>query len=112
MPVNLDTAEAPSAEFVARLNAELARIYGPEPRWCYFQRGNGPMFCWTVEKNPGDGRYASFVYKPVGKGSRSGEATRWTLVETGRWKVVEHAKRKTAKARALRLYEADRKARA
>lgn len=109
MPVNHDT-EGASAEFMARFNALLAERYGPEPRWAYFQRANGPMFCWTTEPNPGDGKYASFVYRPVGKGARSGKATTWKLVESGKWKIVEHSKRRLAKARALRLFEADRSA--
>jgi hypothetical protein len=88
---------------LARLNQAIEEAFGRQPRYNYFQRGNGPMFCWTVEKNPGDGKYASFVYKPIGKGARSGKATRWELVER---KTVEHSKRKAAKARALRLYRA------
>jgi hypothetical protein len=107
-PVDLTTAEAPSPEFVAKLNAMLSRVFGPEPRYRYYQRGNGPMFCWTTEKNPGDGKYASFVYRPIGRGARTGKAARWELVESNssKWKLVEHSKRKTAKARALRLYQA------
>lgn len=106
MSVDLTNAESASPEVIAKLNQHFARLFGTPPRYNYFQRGNGPMFCWTVEKNPSDGRYASFVYKPVGKGARSGKATAWQLVESGRWGIVEHAKRKTAKARALRLYRA------
>lgn len=99
-------AESVDPEIVARLNAVMAECWPRQPRYRYFQRDGGPMFCWTIEPNPGDDKYASFVYKPVGKGARTGRATSWKLVESGKWKIVEHAKRKTAKARALRLYRA------
>lgn len=90
------------------LNRHLADLFGREPRYCYFQRGNGAMFCWTVEKGE-DGKYVSFVYRPTGKGARTGDASSWELVETksSKWKQVRHAKRKAAKARALRLFRAD-----
>ena len=71
------------------------------PRFRYFQKRNGPMFSWTVEKV--EGRYASFVHIPVGSGSRSGKAENWELVEES---IRDHALRKDAKARALRLYQA------
>lgn len=69
------------------------------PRFRYFQRHNGPMFSWTVEKI--EGRYASFVHRPTGKGSRSGKAEIWKLDDDS---IRDHALRKDAKARALRLY--------
>lgn len=89
-----------SPELRAALNRMLAQTLGREPRCRYFQRGNGPMFAWTVEK-AGDGRYHSVVYVPVGKGSRSGKATSWKLDDDlyGR-----HELRKDAKARALKLF--------
>jgi hypothetical protein len=96
---------------VARLNQHFAELFGREPRYRYFQRDGGPMFCWTVERDE-DGKYLSFVYRPVGAGARSGTATRWELVEakSSKWKQVKHAKRKAAKARALRLSRADQEA--
>lgn len=111
MPIDLTNAEPVNPAIVARLNQHLAELFGREPRYCYFQRGSGPMFCWTVEKDE-DGKYLSFVYRPVGKGARSGTATRWELVEakSSKWKQVRHAKRKAAKARALRLYRGDQEA--
>lgn len=78
-------------------------FFGRMPAYRYFQKKGGPMFCWTTAKEEGE-KYASFVYRPTGKGARSGQATRFQLVESGSWKIVEHAKRKDAKARALRLY--------
>lgn len=91
-----------------RLNAELGNIFGREPRYRYFQDGAGPMFGWYVEA-PTEGRragmYASFVYAPVGPGSRSGKATRWEYVDDAEaW----HDLRRDAKARALRLYREHR----
>jgi hypothetical protein len=47
--------------------------------------------------------YASFVYEPIGRGSRTAKATQWRYVqEAESW----HALRKDAKARALRLFKA------
>lgn len=46
-----------------------------------------------------DGRFGLLVYKPVGKGSRSGKADTWELV-----RFNTYAKRKTAKARATTIY--------
>lgn len=88
----------------ARLNAMLAAMHGREPRYRYFQAGAGPMFGWYVEA-PTEGQraglYASFAYRPVGPGSRSGKATRWEYVdEAESW----HRLRRDARARALRLY--------
>lgn len=71
------------------------------PRFRYFQKHKGPMFSWTTEKV--EGAYGSFVHIPVGKGSRSGKAEEWQLVEDS---ISAHDLRKDAKARALRLYEA------
>lgn len=77
----------------------------PAPRFRYFQKGNGPMFSWTVERfDDGDlALYASFVHVPVGPGSRSGKAQEWRMVEES---ISGHELRKDAKARALSLYEA------
>ncbi|MGH7487632.1 MAG: hypothetical protein ACREMY_18815 [bacterium] len=69
-------------------------------RWRYFQRGRGPMFAWAT--TPVEGKFGSFVMKPVGPGSRSGKAEQWDSVLST---VVEHRRRKDAKARALRLFQ-------
>ena len=85
----------------------LARLMPQEARWNYFQKGNGPMFVWTVEPfrtmygSSADGKYESVVYRPIGPGSRSGKARRWERDETS---ASLHALRKDAKARALRLF--------
>lgn len=73
--------------------------FGRAPRFRYFQRKNGPMFCWTTETV--EGRYASMVYVPVGRGSRSGKAVQWRIADES---ISGHQLRRDAKARALRLY--------
>lgn len=77
-------------------------VFGRPPRlrWWRPKKG-GPIFAWLVE--PIDGKYASVVYVPRGRGSRSGK--------TGEWKLDErltaiHDRRKDGRARALRLYQA------
>lgn len=112
MTVELTEADHESLRRVsARLNAHFATMFGRAPRYRYFQHQGGAMFGWYVEA-PTDmegqqiehaGRYCSFVYVPVGKGSRSGKATTFKYVpDSEGWHVL----RKDAKARALRLYEA------
>ena len=60
----------------------------------YFEGTRGAMYCWTVR--PCDrGLYYAFTYQPVGKGSRTGSARRWRLVD-----LVSFAHRNKAKARA------------
>jgi hypothetical protein len=60
----------------------------------YFEGRNGVMFCWTVR--PCDrGQYYAFNYIPVGKGSRTGNARRWRMVD-----LVSFSHRNKAKARA------------
>jgi hypothetical protein len=85
-----------------RLRPVMERIFGREPRYRYFSYGQW-RFCWTTEKM-GDGKYAAFIYKPIGKGSQSGKATRWKLV-----KELHFTKRSTAKARAIKWANAHQK---
>jgi hypothetical protein len=89
-------------DYRERIRQRLEQLYGSPPRYRYFQRGNGPMFFWTVEPVNANGkrRYQSGVYKPVGKGSRSGKAAVW---EIDRDTTSAHKLRKDAKERALRL---------
>lgn len=47
------------------------------------------------------GKFVAMAYRPIGKGSRSGDATRWKRVY-----LRGFAKRKTARARAEALYYA------
>lgn len=87
----------------ATLNAFFAEqyenLFGHEPRWRYFRRGQ-TMFCWTTEPFS-DGRYAAFIYQPEGKGSRVGKATQWR-----KRKELRFRQRNTAKARALAWWKA------
>jgi hypothetical protein len=108
MSVELSEADRESLRrLTARMNEHFAQMFGREPRYRYFQHQGGAMFGWYVEA-PTEGaehggRYCSFVYVPIGPGSRSGTATRFKYVqEAESW----HALRKDAKARALRLYRA------
>ena len=83
---------------ISELERELRAIFRVrQPRYRYFQSGQH-MFCWTTEKLP-DGKYRSWVYAPVGAGSRTGKAQEWRARQK-----VKHAKRKDAKARATRLW--------
>lgn len=95
-----DAADEQTFEAVLDSHDEFRENQSPPPfRWRYFQRGRGPMFAWAT--TPVEGRFGSFVLKPVGAGSRSGKAERWDSVLST---VVEHRRRKDAKARALRLF--------
>jgi hypothetical protein len=93
-----DLLTASDEDFRRRITARLQEVYGRDPRYRYFKANDQTMFVWTTERM-GDGKYASTVYVPKGKGSRSGDPQRW---ESRR--EVHHTTRKAAKARALRLY--------
>lgn len=84
----------------------LARL-PKEARSNYFEAADGTMFLWTVEPfnlmypdQVAQGKYESVVYRPYGKGSRSGQATRFRRDEST---ASLHVLRRDAKARALRL---------
>jgi hypothetical protein len=65
-----------------------------ETTYRYYEGLRGVMFCWTT--HPCDrGQYYAFNYVPVGKGSRTGNAKRWRLVD-----LVSFRHRNKAKARA------------
>lgn len=87
----------------ARLQAAIAAVLneaeGRDPRFRYFEcRTCRTEFMWTTERM-GDGRFASAVLVPKGKGSRSGEPSKWVTR-----REVHTKRRNVAKARALRLY--------
>lgn len=69
---------------------------GRQPRYTFWKR-NGTLYCYTTERM-GDGKFASWIYAPRGKGSRSGDPSSWTPV-----REVHHTTRKAAKARAYKL---------
>ena len=71
------------------------------PRFRYFQKRNGPMFSWSVERM--EGVFASWVHVPTGKGSRSGRAREWTFADDS---LALHELRRDAKARAWSLFQA------
>lgn len=85
----------------ALLNAEptLAALFRRQPAYRYWAHA-GWRYCWTTERM-GDGKFAAFTYRPVGKGSRSGKAQSWKLQ-----REVRFATRKAAKARARKWFEA------
>jgi len=79
----------------------LRDLFPRDPRYRYWQTPDGTMFIYTTERM-GDGKYASAVLRPTGKGSRSGKS------HVTAWRTTRevHAKtRKAAKARAYRLYQ-------
>ena len=79
------------------LSAEpaLAALFERQPRYRYWQR-NQRRFCWTTERM-GDGTFAAFEYRPVGKGSRTGGATRFKLAREVHFKTRKAAKARTEK---------------
>lgn len=117
-------------ETTERIRRRLTAAGILAPRYRYFQRANGALYCWTVEPDflddcpscsgvgydcqecdgsgkdhrPGRGWYYSFIYRPVGPGSRSGNARQWAFNANS---VARHRKRKDAKARAKRLFQAE-----
>jgi hypothetical protein len=84
--------------YMCRLERAMAQFMPREPGYRYFSHA-GWWYCWTTEKM-GDGKYAAFIYKPVGKGARSGKAEAMRMV-----KEIHFAKRSTAKARAWKWYQ-------
>lgn len=64
--------------------------------YLFYKGSNGKMHCYTPHPDA-NGNYWCFTYQPIGKGSRSGRAHTWKVVD-----LVRCAKRKTAKAKALR----------
>jgi hypothetical protein len=69
------------------------------PGYRYFEHA-GTRFCWNVEPvNERDGRWFAWEYRPVGKGSRTGKATRWEMKHRER-----SGSRRAAKTRAHAWY--------
>ncbi len=87
-------------DYTEMLNRLAAQIFGREPKWRYWEDERGWMYGWTTEKM-GDGKYAAILFKPVGKGSRSGrrKVERWQKV-----REVHFVKRSGAKARAAKWF--------
>lgn len=70
------------------------------PGYRYFQDRVGVRYCWNVEPvDERDGRWFAWEYRPVGKGSRIGKATRSEMKHR-----VRSGSRGAAKARAYAWY--------
>lgn len=68
-------------------------------KFLYWETPDQRLYGYTPWKDS-NGDYFTLVYKPVGKGSQSGKARRWKLIER-----VCARTRKTAKARAYKRYQ-------
>lgn len=83
---------------------EWAAMFAPEglARHTLWTCGDGWLVGYTTERirhGKYDGKFAVMAYKPIGKGARSGRAERWERVY-----LRPFAKRKTARARAEKMY--------
>jgi hypothetical protein len=74
-----------------------------EHTYNYYQGPSGARFCYTPHKST-KGDYFVWTYVPKGKGSRSGDPSRYSLRG-----LVRCASRKTARSKALKRYESDLK---
>lgn len=88
-------------EPIARLAPLLDRMYGvaAQAEWSC---EDGWVVAYTtsrVQYGPHDGRFLAMAYKPVGKGARTGKASRWVRAYQRPFTT-----RKAARARAERLY--------
>lgn len=72
-----------------------------DPRYRYWQTPDGTMFIYTTERM-GDGKFASAVLTPTGRGSRSG---RKAVQQWRTTREVHHRTRRAARDRAYRLFE-------
>jgi hypothetical protein len=71
-------------------------------RQCQWDAEDGWVIVYTtarVKGGPHDGRFVVLTYKPEGKGSRSGDPSRWVCNYKRAFST-----RKAAKARAVQLY--------
>lgn len=89
---------------LARMTAALPSRWGSAPHTLWRTCRDGWVIGYTtgrIQGGPHDGRFATLVYRPVGKGSRGGRATaqEWELA-----KLQPAATRKLARARGVRLF--------
>jgi hypothetical protein len=75
-------------------------------RYRYWETPDGWQFHYTTEKL-GDGKFASAMYMPIGKGARSGDKKKVRALEIRR--ALHHATRRGAKARAYALFQKHQK---
>ncbi len=73
----------------------LAALFSRQPAYRYWTDPRGYRYCWTTERMS-DGKYAAFTYRPVGKGSRSGKATRFKLAREVHFRTRRAAKQRAA----------------
>jgi len=85
-------------EFSARDSAGESIRFELDPgqhTYLFYAGPNGEQYCYTPHPDT-EGRYWAWTYKPVGRGARSGTATRFKMIDR-----VKLAHRNKAKARAL-----------
>jgi hypothetical protein len=84
----------------------FARLYSPEglAPTCDWQAEDDWIVSYTTKRIRGGtlgGAFAVFVYRPIGPGSRSGNAERWQREQT-----ITTGTRREAKERAVAIYYA------
>jgi hypothetical protein len=83
-------------------DATLHRVWAGHARQAMWRCGDGWIVAYTtsrIEQGPYDGKFAVMLYKPVGKGARTGQAD-----EAVRTYMRAFSTRKAARARAVALY--------
>lgn len=73
----------------------LAALFSRPAAYRYWTDPRGYRYCWTTERLS-DGKFAAFAYRPVGKGSRSGKATKLKKVREVRFRTRRQAKQRAA----------------
>lgn len=91
-PARSHTVQTPSG---SRL-----RLKPGQREYLYYRSNDDWTFCYTPWKDE-NGDYWTWTYKPVGKGSQSGNALKWVAINP-----VRSRKRKTACKRAHQRYTA------
>jgi hypothetical protein len=79
----------------------LGALFPRAARYRYWEAPDGRQFVYTTERM-GDGKFASAIYVPKGKGARSGKKAVTRLSPS---REVHHATRRAARARAYALYQ-------
>lgn len=73
----------------------LSRLFARQPRYRYWTDPRGYRYGWTTERM-GDGKFAAFVYRPVGKGARSGTARSFKVAREVHFRTRRQAKDRAA----------------
>lgn len=102
-PPQLDPSTvSPALDRLARLFEEHAARRDGTARQCHWQAEDGWIVTYTTSRvngGPFHDKFAVFAYKPIGRGARTGKASRWEAVYKRGF-----ASRKSAKRRAVALY--------